>query len=60
MLTGDLVSSVHAEAGDRSGTATRLLHYGSSYAASGFCAWGNRAAAGGRMAATDGCTPQSL
>jgi hypothetical protein len=40
MLTGSLVSSPQAQAGDRSGTTTRPLHDGSSYAASGFCAWG--------------------
>jgi hypothetical protein len=40
MLTGNLVSSAHAEAGDRSGRATRLLHNCNNYAASGFCAWG--------------------
>lgn len=53
MLTGDLVSSAHAEAGDRSGTTIRRLHDGSIYAASGFCAWGIQGR-GGRRAGSGG------
>ena len=62
MLTGNLVSSAHAEAGDRSGTATRLLHDGNSYAASGFCAWGiqGRSRRAGAYSSTAVCTPHSL